>query len=283
MTSRFASATRIQVPLVPSSLERNELGDAPGAATSGGRVPVVIFERIPRVELDMRALRNTDGLLTYEALSVGQRAVLGHVAPRIYARMSTEQRAVFLLLTSRLERVGADFTGLRLLDSEANLRRNRMLFAPSLEGLSRLYVSLRAGIRKGTFTEEPVSSLLHCGMGEWGVRENRAEWALKIGMGPKGAFVEINHYNPSKWVLGGLGHWAEVLMPYKPNPLIIARALGEELYTHPPASAQEDVTASVPEVSRHSSRVSSFIARSEGGSWSNSTQKVAPFPGRLFT
>lgn len=232
MISRLKNLPAPRQPTTPPALEQ-PARNTPRKPVQGPAVDS--SQGASRATAVTAAPRNTDGLLTYGELSAGQRALLGPKGAETYGRLSTDQRGVFLLLTRRMERAGADFSGLRLKDPETTLRRNRMLFDNNPQGLARLRSSLEAGIQKGKFTQSPVFAPFHKGMSDWGVRENRQKWAMQLGIGPAGAFVDVDRYNPNAGIIGKIGHLGEIVTPGKPSPLQIAAELGEDLRTRLPA------------------------------------------------
>ncbi|MFN7130783.1 MAG: hypothetical protein ACK4N5_01795 [Myxococcales bacterium] len=170
-----------------------------------------------------------DGLRPWSELTPVQQRLFGAGGERVYAQLSSRQRAIFLLLVQRLERNGADLGGLRLMDPVRTIRPNRILFAPDPVGLARFEASLRRGFDVGTFSSDNVFGGFHPGMASFGARENRRKWSMQIGIGPKGAFVDVDRFNPWTGVSAWLGHFGEIVTPGKPRAEKIARELGEDL------------------------------------------------------
>ncbi len=185
--------------------------------------------------------RPVDGLKAYEELSAAQKGLLGSNGEQMYAGLTSKQRGVFLLLTQRLERNGVDLTGLQLKGGAEGIRGNNLrfdlLFEPNPEAMARFKASVQDAAKAGKFTEDQPSSVFHKGMTDWGVRENRSKYAMQIGFGPEGAFVDMDRYNPRQ---GGfwnhVRHWGEILTPGNMDPVKVAPEMGEDIFSKlPPA------------------------------------------------
>ncbi len=185
--------------------------------------------------------RPADGLKAYDELDAVQQGLLGPNGREIYPGLTPKQRGVFLLLTQRLERNGVDLAGLRLKGGAEGIRGNNvrfdLLFEPDPAAMAHFKSSVQDGVRAGKFSEDKPLSLFHQGVSDWGVRENRTKYALQLGFGPAGAFVDMDRYNPRQ---GGfwnhLKHWAEILTPGNMDPFKVAPTLGEDIWSKlPPA------------------------------------------------
>ena len=172
-----------------------------------------------------------DKLLRFEELSVAQRHLFGANGAQTYAKLSSEDRAVFLLLTTRMDRAGMDYSGLTLKDPLETIRRNRLLFNHDAQGVAKLRASIDKGLAGGSLYEDKPFGPFHAGMSDWGVRESRFKWTMQLGGGKDGVFVDVDRYNYKAGWKGWLGHASELLVPGKPNPLDIARELGEDFNT----------------------------------------------------
>jgi hypothetical protein len=183
--------------------------------------------------------RPADGLKAYDELSVVQQGLLGEHGRGMYENLTPKQRGVFLLLTQRLERNGVDLTGLRLKGGAEGIRGNNLrfdlLFEPDPAAMARLKASVEDATKAGKFSKDQPSSVFHRGMSESGVRENRAKYAMQIGFGPEGAFVDMDRYNPKQ---GGfwnhVKHWGEILTPGNMDPFKVAPELGEDIWSKLP-------------------------------------------------
>jgi hypothetical protein len=183
--------------------------------------------------------RPADGLKAYEELSPAQQGLLGPKGPELYAGLTSKQRGVFLLLTQRLERNGLNLSGLQLKGGAEGIRGNNLrfdlLFAPDQSALARFKDSVQGATRAGFFSPNRPSGVFHGGMADWGVRENRSKYALQIGFGPEGAFVDMDRYNPEK---GGfwnkVKHWGEILTPGNMDPFKVAPEMGEDIFSKLP-------------------------------------------------
>lgn len=172
-----------------------------------------------------------DRLLRYDELSAAQKHLLGPSGAQTYLRLSSDNRAVFLLLTRRMDRAGLDYGGLTLKDPLTTIRRNRLLFNPDPAGLARFRASGERSFSQGNLIRDKVFEPFHRGMADWGMRENRRKWSIQLGVGPAGAFVDVDRYNPKADWKAWLGHAGEIIHPGRPDPLKIARELGEDLNT----------------------------------------------------
>ena len=89
--------------------------------------------------------------------------------------------------------------------------------------------AINAAIGNGTFSNDPPSASRHPGMSNFGSRQNQALNALQVGIGPAGAFVDIDRGNPQNGLLGAMVHFGELMMPGKTDPFAVGRALGKEI------------------------------------------------------
>lgn len=222
-----ASANRLRTQPLPLSVS----GPAPLAAPA--RVTLRALDTFEGGAVDKvrapAAPTNTDGLKTWGELSADQQALFGAGSATTYAALSTEQRAVFLNLTTRMAARGVDFGGLELENPTETIRRNRLLFTKDPEGLARLQSSLQEKVGEGTFFEDKVFAPFHPGMADFGVREDQFNWTMQFGIGDKGAFVDVDRFNYKAGVLGWLGHAAEIIHPARPSPFKVADELGIDL------------------------------------------------------
>ncbi len=178
---------------------------------------------------------NTDGLKTFAELSANQQHLLGVDGAQTYAKLSSDDRAVFLFLTARMDHCGADYSGLTLKNPLETIRRNRLLFNDDPAGVAKFKASLEAGKAKGGFIEDKPFGGFHKGYSDWGVRENVRKWTTQYGIGSEGAFVDVDRYNYKADWKAYLGHTSEILDPRHPDPLKIAKELGVDLSSHLPA------------------------------------------------
>ncbi len=165
-------------------------------------------------------------------LTAEQRGLFGSGGAATYRTLSSEQKAIFLLLTTRLAENGLDLSGLQLENPAKTIRPNRLLFAPS-PALDRLEAQLKEGQAEGRFQSDSPFAPFHWGRSEFGARETRAKWSMQIGIGDKGAFVDVDRYNPWAGTSAFWGHTAELLVPGKPDADDIARSLGTPIFRTP--------------------------------------------------
>lgn len=177
------------------------------------------------------ASNEAEVLKGWRGLTPGQRGLFGEgaAAQQTYRALSSEQRAIFLFLTRRLEENGMDLTGLRLEDPVKTIRPNRILLEPG-PALERFEAQLQAGKEEGTWQDDSPFAPFHWGRADVGARESRRKWSLQIGVGEKGAFVDVDRYNPWAGFSAFWGHTAELLIPGKPDADNIARELGTPIF-----------------------------------------------------
>ena len=227
-------------PLRPSQASEAPAASTPAARTTAAaqQGPADVFAP---AAVSATGTRPADGLKAYEELSAAQKGLLGANGQQLYAGLSSKQRGVFLLLTQRLEKNGVDLSGLQLKGGAEGIRgsntRFDLLFEPNPEALARFKASVQDAVKAGKFSEDKVSSFFHKGMSDWGVRENRGKYAMQIGFGPEGAFVDMDRYNPRQ---GGfwnhVKHWGEILTPGNMNPAKVAPEMGEDISSKLPSA-----------------------------------------------
>ncbi len=200
----------------PSAAARREVDEfcAPAAAR-----PTNIWSS------DDAAVAAVNPKRAFSTLSPHQRALFGAAGERAFRALSTEQRAVFLLITERLSAQGVDLQGMLLLNPEKSIRPNRLLFSPDSPGMGRFAAQLAEGRDAGRFTPDKVFPLFHPGMSSTGYRENRRMFSMQVGLGEKGAFVDVDRYSPFTDWKAWLGHFGEIVTPGKPAADDIARAI----------------------------------------------------------
>jgi hypothetical protein len=185
--------------------------------------------------------RPADGLKAFDELSAKQQGLLGANGRALYEGLTPKQKGVFLLLTQRMERAGVDLSGLRLKGGAEGIRgdnkRFDLRFEPDPAALARLKASAEAGVRSGKFFEEKPYAPFHGGMSDWGVRESRPKYAMQIGLGKDGVFVDMDRYNPRTSGWNHVKHWGEILTPGNMDPFKVAPELGENLWSKLPAAA----------------------------------------------
>lgn len=162
---------------------------------------------------------------SFDRLTPAQRSLFGPDGQRTWAKLSNDEREVFVLLTSRLASHGIDVTGLRLKKPLETLRRNRLLFENDPVAMGKLKAQLQGEVSEGSFTTDRVFPLFHWGMSDFGVRENRKKWSMQLGIGDSGAFVDMDRFNFKKGIGAFLGHTAELLNPGRPDPCDIMEEL----------------------------------------------------------
>lgn len=227
-------------PLRPAQATEASTPSAP-AARAPERTPQGPVDVFASAAVSSAGTRPADGLKAYEELSATQKNLLGANGEALYSGLSSKQRGVFLLVTQRLEKNGVDLSGLQLKGGAEGIRgsnlRFDLLFEPNPEAMARFKGSIQDAVKAGKFTQDKVSSVFHKGMSDWGVRENRAKYAMQIGFGPEGAFVDMDRYNPRQ---GGfwnhVKHWGEIITPGNMNPVKVAPEMGEDISSKlPPA------------------------------------------------
>lgn len=134
-----------------------------------------------------------------------------------------ELKASFLNITGALSAAGIDYGDARL--QPGGIQSDRLLFAAdSTTGLLRSVQSLS----KWKFIHSPPSDSYHPGMSSHGGRQARVLNSLQIGIGPRGAFADIDRGNP--WFPIGLAiHFGEIISPGKTDPFEVGRSLGKKV------------------------------------------------------
>ena len=180
-----------------------------------------------------------DNLRTYAELSARQQRLLGPEGQQVYERLRPRNKAAFIVLTTRMDNNGVDYSGMRLKEGGRGIHVDRLLLEQDPAdpgGLARFRRSIEAGGRRWIH-DKPRG---HHGMDEWGVRENRTRESMQIGIGREGAFVDIDRFNYRK-PLGFFGHVLELVTPGKTDIFKVARALHIDLYTRtaPPVATTD--------------------------------------------
>lgn len=156
-------------------------------------------------------------------LTTTQRSLLASVG-RAWASLTAWERASFLNLTGALADARVDLRGLKL----AAIQRDRLMFQPT--GMDRLRASLEAGVRAKRFLVEKPADGLHPGMSSYGVRQAKVRYALQVGLGERGAFVDIDLINPKMGLGPQVAHLLEVLknvvVQRVTDPFKVGRYLG---------------------------------------------------------
>lgn len=130
----------------------------------------------------------------YEELSDVQKSLITKEA---YNKLSQLRKAVFVNITGELSKAGANLSGLTL----TSVEDDRLLFGPS--NTKAFKDSIVAGTKTKPQAFNKVGWIArqfggHDGMDSYMVRQNVGENALQVGFGDKGAFADIDLYNPQK-------------------------------------------------------------------------------------
>lgn len=163
---------------------------------------------------------------SFDSLTPVQRSLFGPNGAQTWSKLSKDNREVFVLLTGRLAANGVDLTGLRLKKPLETIRRNRLLFENDPVALGKLKAQLQGEIKEGSFVKDSVFPLFHWGMSDFGVREDRKNWTMQLGMGSNGAFVDMDRFNFKRGLDAFIGHTAELIHPGRPDPADIMEKLG---------------------------------------------------------
>lgn len=166
---------------------------------------------------------------TYGELTDRQQRLLGAGGQPAWDALPSRNKAAYIVLTQQMDRLGVDYSGMQLKGGTAGIHVDRLLLEQSPSdpaGQQRFQASIQAGLGARRFESDGVDGSLHPGMDQFGVRQNVARESMQIGLGPDGAFVDIDRYNPKKNVFG---HLCEVFMPGETDMGQVARALGIDL------------------------------------------------------
>jgi hypothetical protein len=170
---------------------------------------------------------------TFAELTPNQQRLLGPDGQRTYDSLPPRNRAAFIVLTTQMDALKVDYSGMQLKGGGPGVHVDRLILEQRPDdptGQQRFQQSIEAGIQARRFESEKPHGDLHPGQSDFGVRQNVSRESMQIGIGPEGAFVDIDRYNPRNNVLGHLG---EVLMPGETDMGQVARALGIDLSSHP--------------------------------------------------
>jgi len=132
---------------------------------------------------------------SYDELNKNQKSLIGSNA---FSNLSQLQKAVFVNITGALLKAGASFLGLGL----SSVESDRILFKAGTTG--NFQKSIRAGTKSKpkrfnkTSLLERIFNRGHKGMRKFVTRQNVAANSLQVGFGKKGAFADIDLWNPQK-------------------------------------------------------------------------------------
>lgn len=110
--------------------------------------------------------------------------------------------------------------GLRL----SEVRTDRLLFAAG--STAAFAQSIQAS---GQFSSAKPIEREHPGMSGFGGRQNRTFNSLQYGVGPSGAFIDIDIGNPDNGLLGAIVHAGEFLTPGSTDPYGVGSSLGSSV------------------------------------------------------
>jgi RHS repeat-associated protein len=175
----------------------------------------------------------------YDRLTDVQKSMIG---ADYYNALDKSQRASFLNITGAMAKAGVSLEGLSVtrVDSDRIILSQEsvaILHARVEETFSVKTITTtipkvgtrQVQVRTGPFAADKPSEKYHKGMSDWGYRQNVGRWALQIGGGVDGAFIDIDSFNP-KGILGTLGHiFGEILPGGKTNPFEVGKALGADV------------------------------------------------------
>ena len=139
---------------------------------------------------------------TFAGLTADQQALFGGTAAQ-WGQLDSKQIAGFLNITGALSAAGVDLSGLGL--QPGGIHQDRLLFTPESAA------TLQSRMDNTVFSYDQPRQDLHPEMASWGARQNVLRYALQVGTGPGGAFVDIDLWNPSFGLLGSIMHGREVL------------------------------------------------------------------------
>jgi RHS repeat-associated protein len=178
----------------------------------------------------------------YDKLTDVQKGLIG---ADYYNALDMMQRASFLNITGAMAKAGVSLAGLSI----TNVHSDRIILSPESGPILRSRIEAtfslqtitmtipkvgtrRVTVRKGPF--DPDKPIGHDGMNDWGYRQHVGRWALQIGGGPEGVFIDIDVFNP-KSSLGNLaGHVFGEVLPHwifggKTDPIDVGRAVGADV------------------------------------------------------
>ncbi len=154
---------------------------------------------------------------SFSKLSPAQRSMLGPGGRKKYMKLDPEQRASFLNITSAMSKAGIDLSGLRIREFNSD----RVFLEP--KNLDAFRAQLE---RNENFDLDKPKGKFHAGMTDFGVRQGTDLNSLQVGMGPAGAFIDIDRGNPKASVVGFFAHLGELMTEGKTNPFAIGEKFG---------------------------------------------------------
>jgi len=89
-----------------------------------------------------------------------------------------------------------------LQDPVNGIRPNRMLLSPDPAGMASLRAGHEAGHQERPIRVVQAFGLFHSGRADEGIRDDRDEFSMQIGVGKDGAFVDVDHYKPEGLAAG---------------------------------------------------------------------------------
>jgi hypothetical protein len=159
-------------------------------------------------------------------LSDTQRALLPQGCEEGFHGLPDEKKAIFFILTEACDSVDFDLKGQKLKGGLAGIREDRLFFDSDPEAMARFKEEIRKGIAAEHFLAAKPNAEHHPGMSDKGVRENRSKDSLQAGVGPEGAFIDMDHWNPLFGLFHKLGHLLECQAGYRMNYLAAAQRRG---------------------------------------------------------
>jgi len=168
--------------------------------------------------------RPADGLKAFSELTSKQQALLGEGGEVRYDALTSKERLAFQVLTTRMDQLGLDTSGLKLKQQPEGIQQDRLMFEPG-PGLDRLKGQVKAGIDSGVFKSDKPQEKHHPGMTDFGARQWNTRESMQIGMGKQGAFVDVDRFGAKTDLVGLFGHIGEVLTPGKTDLAAVAKRL----------------------------------------------------------
>jgi len=131
----------------------------------------------------------------FEELKEAQQQLIGGAAA--YNALSQLQRAVFVNITGALLKAGANLDGLKL--QSGGVLNDRLFFTP--ESVADFKTSIQALTKSQPKVFDSKDFFLrqfggHSGMKDYMARQTVSENSLQVGFGKKGAYADIDLWNP---------------------------------------------------------------------------------------
>jgi hypothetical protein len=183
---------------------------------------------IPYIPPSPRIQRGNCDFPGFQGLTKAQQALFGGSSAD-WEALDSKFLAGFLNITGALLNAGISLGGLQLRPD--GLAQDRLRLTSDSGNALRSQIEQRLD---STWGDPRLFSFAkptgHDGEDDWGARQNVTEFSIKFGTGDKGAFVDIDLWNPLGGVVGFMGHAREVVGNWlgrrRTDPFAVGAGLG---------------------------------------------------------